>query len=164
MQKIIKILDSFTAAVGRIISWLAFILVWVICVDVFMRYVLSASPNWLLDLEWHLFSMLFLFGAAYAYQKDQHVRVDVFYTKMTEKQKAWVDLLGCIFLLLPWCYIVIKTSGEYSLNSWYMREGSAEPGGLPARYLIKFSIVIGFVLIVIQGISEILKNIIKIRK
>lgn len=164
MQRIINIIDNITARVGKVVSWFAAILVIIICIDVFMRYVWSTSPNWLLDLEWHIFSLMFLFGAAFAYQKDQHVRVDVFYTKMSDKQKAWINLIGCILLLLPWCCIVIKTSSEYSLNSWYMREGSAEPGGLPARYLIKLSMVVAFVLLGLQGISEILKSIIKIRQ
>lgn len=152
------------AWVGMSSSWLSFILVWVVCADVFMRYIFSTSPNWLLDLEWHIFALMFLLGSAYAYQEDKHVRVDVFYSKYSDKQKAIVDLVGCIFLLIPWCIIVIKTSTEYSLNSWYMREGSAEPGGLPARYIIKFAIVLGFALLGLQGVSQLLKSIRKLTR
>ncbi len=164
MQSIINTIDKTVAAVGISASWLSFILIWVVCADVFMRYILSTSPNWLLDLEWHIFALMFLMGSAYAYQEDKHVRVDVFYSKYSDKQKAIVDLVGCIFLLIPWCIIVIKTSTEYSLNSWYMREGSAEPGGLPARYIIKSAIVVGFVLLALQAISQVLKNILKLIK
>ncbi len=163
MTSVIDIIEHFVARVGKCSSWLCFVLIFIISGDVMMRYIWSTSPNWLIELEWHIFSLIFLFGCSYALQKDKHVRVDVFYTKWSQKTKAWVNVIGTVVLLFPWCYIVIKTSSEYAINSFYMQEGSDQPGGLPARYIIKFSIVIGFVLLALQGLASILKNIKLIR-
>jgi len=150
--------DRFIRSVGKASSWLTLILVILICIDVFMRYVFSNSQEWMLELEWHLFALVFLLGGAYALQADEHVRVDVWYTHRSERTKAWINLLGTVFFLLPWCLVVIYTSYAYAENSFLINERSADPGGLPARYLIKFSITIGFVLLLIQAVMVIIKN------
>lgn len=134
-------------------------MVLIICFDVAMRYLFSNSQEWMLELEWHFFAVLFLFGGAYALQKDQHVRVDIWYTKQSRKTKAWVDLLGTLLLLIPWCLMVIYTSYNYADNSLAINERSPDPGGLPARYLIKFCITIGFGLLLLQAISLIIQKL-----
>jgi TRAP-type mannitol/chloroaromatic compound transport system permease small subunit len=91
--------------------------------------------------------------------QDKHVRVDVFYDLWAPKRKAWINLVGHIFLLVPWSILIIVTGYNYTLNSWAIREGSAEPGGLPARYLIKGAIVVGFVLLLLQALSQIIKDL-----
>ncbi len=159
MTAFINIIERLVSTIGSWSAWLCFILIFVVCGDVMMRYVWSTSPNWLIELEWHLFSLIFLLGSAYCLQQDKHVRVDVFYTKWSIKTKAWVNIIGTLLLLLPWCFIVTKTSSEYAINSFYMNEGSDQPGGLPARYVIKFAIVVGFVLLALQGLANILKNV-----
>lgn len=106
-----------------------------------------------------MFALIFILGSAYALQMDKHVRVDVFYQRFSEKVKTIVNLVGTLIFLMPWCYLVITTSSKFFSNSWYIKEGSAQPGGLPARYVIKGMIVFGFVLLAVQGISLVVKYI-----
>lgn len=128
-------------------------------IDVILRYLFSNTKTWIIELEWHLFALIFLIGAAITYQKDEHVRVDLFYADFSVKKKALVNLLGNIFFLIPWCMVVIYYGYNYGMNSWSFNEGSPNPGGLPARYIIKFSISIGFVLLLIQAILNSFKCI-----
>ncbi len=133
------------------------------CYDVFMRYFFASSKAWILELEWHLFALIFLLGASYALKEDKHVRVDVFYTNFSVKKKAIVNIMGTIFLLLPWCAVIIWKSSVYASSSFEVLEGSPQPGGLPARYLIKGAIAFAFLMLMLQGISLILKSIITIK-
>ena len=152
-------LESIPKKIGVLASWLTTLLVFLIFTDVVLRYLLDTTSVWMLDLEWHLFAAIFLLGAAYTLAEDKHVRVDVFYNNYSEKKKAWVNLIGTVFLLIPWSTLVVIKSFNYAMNSWYIREGSAEPDGLGARYIIKFVIVIAFILLLIQAISVLIKNI-----
>lgn len=140
-------------------SLLNLVLVLLICVDVALRYIFSYSKNWILELEWHLFAIIFLVGASYALQHDQHVRVDVFYQKMSKSTKAYINIVGTILFLFPWLYVIIKTSSGFAINSWYMGESSPNPGGLPARYLIKAVMPIAFCLLALEGLAVLRRNI-----
>ena len=158
-QSRLSILDQLSDFSGRYISWVTTILVILICTDVFLRYLLNNSKTWIIELEWHLFALIFLIGAANALREDKHVRVDVFYHKFSEKKKAIINLIGTGFLLIPWCTIIIFKAFDYGMNSLAILEGSPNPGGLPARYIVKFSIALGFLLLLLQAISVIIKNI-----
>ncbi len=150
-------IEKLIEKIGQAISWFNVILIGLICMDVLFRYFFSFTKNWILELEWHLYSMVFLLGSAFALQKEKHVRVDVFYQKFSERNKTIVNLIGTIVFLLPWCYLVITSAYKFASNSWYIGEGSSQPGGLPARYIIKSMIVIGFVLLFLQGMVMIVK-------
>jgi TRAP-type mannitol/chloroaromatic compound transport system permease small subunit len=150
-------IDGFTKWVGERIIWISTVLVLLIFTDVLMRYLLSTSKAWITDLEWHLFAMLFLIGSAYTLKVDQHVRVDVFYAKFTKRRQDLVNKLGVLIFLIPWCLIVIYTSFHYTEHSFAVHERSAEPGGLPARFIIKGMITVGFVLLLLQGIASLLR-------
>lgn len=154
-----KAIDNLIAFVGKSVSWLNLVLIVVICLDVLFRYTFSFSKNWIIELEWHLFALVFLLGSAYALQADKHVRVDVFYQNFSERTKTIVNLLGTLIFLLPWCYLVITSAYKFAINSWYIKEGSNQPGGLPARYVIKGMVVIGFLLLAMQGVSLLVKYI-----
>lgn len=106
-----------------------------------------------------MFAIIFLLGSAYALQADKHVRVDVFYQRFSQKTQTIINLFGTLIFLIPWCYLVITTSYKFVNNSWYIKEGSPQPGGLPARYVIKGMIVLGFVLLALQGLSLVVKYI-----
>ena len=110
-------------------------------------------------MEWHIFALIFLIGAAYTLKEDGHVRVDVFYSHMNPRNKAIVDLLGCVIFLIPFSILVIWTSIKFVEMSWVIREVSPDPGGLPARYLLKASITAGFVLVLLQGVAMALRNL-----
>lgn len=157
------LIDRLNESVGKAVSWLSLGLVLVVLTDVAMRYIFRYTQNWMIELEWHIYAALFLLSAGYTLLYNKHVRVDLFYARYSIKRKAWVDLLGHTLLLLPWCYVVITTGYRYMINSWYIRESSDQPGGLPARYVIKSAIVVGFVLLLLQGLSQIIKSIRNIR-
>ena len=151
-MNIFRAIETVIDWVGEHVSLLNFVLVILICIDVALRYMFSFSKNWILELEWHFFAIIFLLGAAYTLKYDKHVRVDVFYQKMSQRQQAIVNLVGTLIFLFPWCYIVITTSTGFALNSWYMGEGSPNPGGLPARYIIKSIVPLAFILLLLEGI------------
>ncbi|GAA4820550.1 TRAP transporter small permease subunit [Algivirga pacifica] len=138
---------------GRVASWLTTLLVVLICLDVALRYVFKEASALLPELEWHLFSLIFLIGAAYTLKHDRHVRVDVFYMRFSPRLKATINLIGALLFLLPFCLLVIDTSIPYIKASYVLQEHSADPGGLPHRYLIKGSIVVGFTLLLLQGMA-----------
>lgn len=156
-------IDRINERVGKSVAWLSLLLVVAVMVDVVLRYLFRFTENWIIELEWHLYAALFLLSAGYTLLHDQHVRVDLFYARFSIKRRAWVDLIGHLLLLLPWTYVVIVTGYRYMINSWAIREGSDQPGGLPARYVIKSAIVIGFILLMIQGVSQIIKCLNDIR-
>ena len=152
-------IDRISRWTGYAVAWLSAVLVLLICYDVAMRYLFNQTAVWMQELEWHLFAALFLLGMAYTLQADAHVRVDVFYARMSPRRQAWVNLLGTLLFLLPFCLLVIDRSWTFAVNSFRMGESSSDPGGLPARWLIKFAMPLGFALLLLQGIGEALKAI-----
>jgi len=104
-------------------------------------------------LEWHLFSMIFLLAAGYTLKHDKHVRVDLFYTNFSKKDKALVNLVGALLFLIPWCCLIIWVSYDYALGSYKILEGSPNPNGLPYRFVVKFAITIGASLLLLQALA-----------
>lgn len=153
----VKFVDWLNEKIGYLTAWLASVLVVVMCYDVFTRYVLNNSKVAVQEMEWHIFSIMFLMGAAYTLKRDKHVRVDVFYMKCSEKVRAWIDLLGNLIFLIPYSMLVIYTSTNFVRFSWMSKEGSPDPGGLPGRYVLKAFITVGFILVVLQGFSQAFK-------
>ncbi len=158
LEQLSAAINRLNEWVGRAVSWLCAALVLLVCFDVVTRYLFSATAAWIMELEWHLFALIFLLGAGYAFRHGRHVRVDLFYAGFSVKDKAWVDFLGALLFLLPWCLLITYTSFGYALSSYEIRETSPDPGGLPARYLIKFSIVIGAALLLLQGIASLIDS------
>ena len=154
-------LDHCGELVGRAVAWLVLVLVLCMGYDVMMRYLFLSGSVALQELEWHLFSLIFLLGAAYTLKHDDHVRLDLFYRSklMNDNRRAWLNLMGGLFFLLPFCLFIIITAWPFVYQSYIHLEGSPDPGGLPYRWLLKASIPLGFSLLLIQGLAEILKNI-----
>jgi len=157
--KFSKAIDGVNNWIGRKVSWLTVLLILVVCLDVLRRKLFSQTEAWITELECHLFALLFLFGAAYTFLNDRHVRVDVFFSKQSKKDKAWINIAGIILLLFPWCSILIYWGIHYAWQSFLVGEGSPNPNGLPALYLIKFAIPVAIFLLLLQGISELIKSI-----
>jgi TRAP-type mannitol/chloroaromatic compound transport system permease small subunit len=153
LQLLVRLIDGLNERVGIVISWLTTLMVLVVCYDVFTRYFLRSSSVAVQELEWHLFAVIFLIGAAYTLKHEGHVRVDVFYSRMTPRGKAIIDLLGGLVFLIPFALLVIWTSQKFINMSWMTQETSPDPGGLPYRYLLKSMISLGFVLVLLQGIA-----------
>lgn len=158
----VVLIDRIVKRIGTLVSWLSVLLVLIIVIDVALRYLFNSTSAASFELEWHLFAALFLLGAGYTLQQDKHVRVDVFYHRFSLKQKAWVNALGTLVLLLPFCTIAFWESLSFVASSFAFRETSPDPGGLPARYLIKSTIPIGFFLLGLQGISLLFTSITQI--
>jgi TRAP-type mannitol/chloroaromatic compound transport system permease small subunit len=152
-------LNNFTRKLRNVVLPLSLLLVIVTVADVFLRYVFRSGSIALQEIEWHIFSLIFLLGAAYTLNCDEHVRVDIFYNRFNAKNKALINALGCIFFLIPFSALIIYTSIPFVVNSYQVMEGSAEPGGLPYRYLIKAALPVGFLLLMIEGINLLTKSI-----
>ncbi len=156
-MKISHFLSQINEKIGQATSWITVTLMLLICFNVAMRYLFNNSEAWRTELEWHLFALIFLLGAGYALKHDKHVRVDLFYANFSEKQKALVNFIGTLLFLIPWCAVIIFASYKYAHSSWLMNEGSPD-NGLPARYLIKFSITLGFSLLLIQALALVINS------
>jgi len=153
LRGISRFIDSINEWVGRGIAWVTLLMVLVVFTDVVMRYLFNTSYVFTQELEWHLFSVVFLVGAGYTLLYDGHVRVDIIYQAVSEKSRAWINLIGVIFFLVPGCYLIIYTSYNFAYDSWLALEGSADPGGIPYRFILKSAIPLGFGLLLLQGIS-----------
>lgn len=155
-------IDRSNEVVGRLVSWVTLLLVLVVFVDVFMRYLFRTSFVFVQEMEWHLFAFIFLIGAGYTLLHDGHVRVDIIYQRLSIKGRAWINLIGVIFFLIPGCYLVISTSWHFVSNSFSMLEGSPDPGGVPYRFIVKGTMTVGYALLLLQGISLGLHSLLQI--
>ncbi|HHA19427.1 MAG TPA: TRAP transporter small permease subunit [Methylophaga sp.] len=164
MKSFISVIESITEWVGRTASWLVLAMVLLICYDVAMRYLFQQGSVALQELEWHLFALIFLLGSAYTLKHDQHVRVDIIYQSrfVSDKQRALINIFGTLFFLLPFCILILITAWPFVENAFYYQEGSPDPGGLPYRFLLKGSLLIAFALLILQGLADLLRNIVKL--
>lgn len=159
LKRIQVVINAINERVGRAVSWLTTLLVGLVCFDVITRYLFSETQAWIMELEWHLFAMVFLLGAGYAFKHDRHVRVDLFYTRFSPRDRALVNIIGGLIFLIPWSILIIIVSFKYAKISFLIRETSPDPGGLPAFYVIKFAITLGAFLLLLQGIASVLQSI-----
>jgi TRAP-type mannitol/chloroaromatic compound transport system permease small subunit len=146
-------IDALNDRVGRAVAWTTLLLVLVTFVDVVMRYFFNTSYVFTQELEWHVFAFIFLMGAGYTLKNDGHVRVEVFYGKLSPKGRAWINLAGVVFFLIPSCLVFLKTSTPFVMESFRIMEGSPDPGGIPFRFILKSCIPVGYALMLLQGIS-----------
>lgn len=161
--KLAQIIDLINERVGRLLYWLSLLMVLIGVYNASVRYIGSfigrnLSSNAYLEAQWYLFGTMFMLGAAYGLRHNVHVRVDVLHSRWSEKTRAWIELLGTVFFLLPFCAIVLWLALDWVGMSWQVREGSPNPGGL-LRYPLKVVIPIAFVLLALQGVSQLIKAI-----
>jgi len=123
---------------------------------------INLASNALNELQWYLFSVVFLLGAAYCLKEDVHVRVDVLYERLSPKARGWIDLLGSVLFLLPFSVLMIQVSIPAVRNSWQILETSPDPGGLP-RYPLKTLLIVAFALLFLQGLAQIVRAVERIR-
>jgi len=162
LTRLADAIDAIVDVIGQVSAVAVAALVIVMASNVLLRYGFSIGSVWAQELEWHLMAPIALFGAAYALRHGEHVRVDVLYAGFSARNKALVDILagtaGIIISLL-----VIQLSWKYVGQSFAQDEGSANPGGIPARYLLKAFIPAGFTLLLLQFIAETLRSIARLR-
>ncbi len=162
LLRISRTIDAFSTAVGKIMWWLTALMVLIGAYNVITRYLgqylgVQLSANVYLEMQTYAYDLVFLLGAAYVLKSDAHVRVDIIYTKLSARAKAWIDIFGTLVFLIPFCALGIWFSLGYVERSWAVLEQSPNPGGLP-RYPIKTVIVIAFAMLILQGLSEIIKK------
>jgi len=158
ISKITLGIEKLSLWIGQIISWLTFVMVLLVFFVVIMRYLFNEGSIPLQESIIYLHGMVFLLAAGFTLQQDEHVRVDVFYGKLSHQKRAWVDLLGTIILLFPVCIYIFSMSLDFVLMSWKIKESSGEAGGLPGLYLLKSLIIIMPVLLIIQGLAWVLSR------
>ncbi len=156
-------IDRFNALIGRTVAWLTLGMVIVTFLVVLLRYAFSIGWIAMQESVTYMHALVFMLGAAYALQKDAHVRVDIFYQRFSPHTRAWIDLLGSVLLLIPFCVFIAWASMDYVESSWSLMEGSREAGGLPGVFLLKSCIPALAVLMMLQGVSTILRSVITLR-
>lgn len=160
-------IDRLNDSIYMVIRWLTLAMIVVGALNALVRYLtkftgVSFSSNAYLDIQWYMFSLIFLLGAAAGLRQEMHVRVDVLYERLTPRARAWIDVAGTVLFLLPFCVTMLVTSWPAVQNSWLVREGSPDPGGL-VRYPIKAVLLICFVLLFLQGISQLITRVAALR-
>ena len=151
-------LDRFSEQTGRLLAWLSLFMVIVTFLVVVLRYALDLGWIAMQESVTYMHATLFMLGAAYTLRRNGHVRVDIFYQKMSRRGRAWVDLMGTLLLLAPVCIFIAWIGWEYVYESWHVLEGSREAGGIPGVFLLKSLILLMPVLVLLQGFSGVLRN------
>ncbi len=122
------------------------------------RYAFSVSSNGFLEIQWYMFAVMVMFGTSYTFRRNEHVRVEIFYLYLSERGQLWLDLIGAIVFLIPSCVLMVALSWPFFMQSYEVGEWSMNSGGL-VRWPIKLVVPIGFALLALQGISEIIKRV-----
>jgi TRAP-type mannitol/chloroaromatic compound transport system permease small subunit len=152
-------LDALSLLTGQAVAWLSLFMVIVTFLVVVLRYLFDLGWIAMQESVTYMHAALFMLGAAYALRRDGHVRVDIFYQRLGRRGRAWVDLLGTLLLLVPVCAFVGWVSWAYVLESWHVMEGSREAGGIPGVYLLKTLMLAMPVLMLLQGLAVVLRNV-----
>ncbi|NSX04506.1 TRAP transporter small permease subunit [Cupriavidus gilardii] len=157
LMRISRLIDAVNDVIGRWAKWLILLAVLVCAGNAIIRYTFSISSNAWLELQWYMFAGVFLLGAPYTLRKDEHVRIDVIAGRFSERTQVWIDIFGILLFLLPISLIILWLSIPYFWLSYAGHEMSGNAGGL-IRWPAKFLIVAGFFLLVLQGLSELIKR------
>ncbi|MFN3369513.1 MAG: TRAP transporter small permease subunit [Thermus sp.] len=153
-----RAIDALTEAVGKVTVWLVLLVALLSAGNAVMRYGFSYSSNAYLEAQWYMFSLIFLLGGAYALKHNAHVRIDLIAGRFSKRTQAWIDVVGTVLFLLPMAVGVIYLSWPWAMTSFLGKEMSPDVGGLP-RWPIKLALPLGFALLTLQGISELIKRI-----
>jgi TRAP-type mannitol/chloroaromatic compound transport system permease small subunit len=153
-----RVIDAFTRWVGKRLAWLIFLAVVIATVNAIMRKTLDISSNSWLELQWVLFSVVFLLCSPWTLLDNEHIRIDIVSNLMPKRARDIIDVIGHLFFLLPLCVVMIVTGGPFFWRSYELNEQSGNAGGLP-QWPAKSLIIIGFTFLLIQGMSELIKRI-----
>ena len=159
MKKTFGVLELFIKWVGYLAASALAALILLVVYDALMRYLFQSGSIALQELEWHLFDVVIMLGIAYTLQRASHVRVDIFYDHYSDKMRHMVNIIGAIFFILPFSLLIIYVGFDFVLISFEQFEGSSNPGGLPYRFIVKSLLPLAFVLLIIQTLSEVYKEI-----
>lgn len=152
------LVDALNEKIGNFCNWLVLLACIVSAGNAMVRYAYDTSSNGWLEIQWYMFAVIVMLGASYTMKRNEHVRVDIFYMTLSRRGQLWVDILGTLVFLLPTCTILAWLSWPFFMQSFNVNEGSSNAGGL-LRWPIKFVLPLGFALVALQGLSELIKRV-----
>ena len=150
-------IDWLNEKIGNVCNWLVLAACVVSAANAMIRYAFGYSSNGWLELQWYMFAVLVMFGASYTFKKNEHVRVEILYLMLSERGQLWLDLIGTLCFLIPACLLLSWLSWPFFMQAYAVGEGSSNAGGL-IRWPIKFVVPAGFVMLALQGVSEVIKR------
>ncbi len=153
-----RLIDAVNERIGRLVYWLVLIMVLVSAGNALSRYALSVASNAWLELQWYLFAAVFLLCAGYTLRHNEHIRIDVIAGLLSRRAQAWIDIFGTVFFLLPMATFIMWLSWPIFMNAWNSNEVSGSAGGL-IRWPVRLLVPLGFFLLSLQGVSELIKQI-----
>ncbi|MFT2110550.1 TRAP transporter small permease subunit [Marinomonas sp. 2405UD68-3] len=159
INKLVSLAEAVSIYTGKCVAWLTLVMMLLTCLIVLLRYGFNIGSIALQESVLYLHALVFMMGAAYTFKDDGHVRVDVFYRNFSARKKAWVNIIGGVFFLLPMTLYTGYLSMDYVGSSWRVLETSQEPGGLPFVYLLKTLIPLMMISLIIQGLADIGKSV-----
>lgn len=157
-----RAVDWMNERIGWIADAMIILSCFVSCINAAIRYAFDDSSNAWLELQWYMFAVAVMLGASYTLRRNEHVRVDIVYMTLSERQQHWVDILGGVLFLLPACVVIGWLSWPFFMQSYAVGEGSSNAGGL-LRWPIRLAVPVGLALLALQGVSEIIKRIAALR-
>jgi TRAP-type mannitol/chloroaromatic compound transport system permease small subunit len=159
MRRLVGWIEKMNNVIGKTMGWMMLALVLLVTVDVISRYIFHTGSPIIQESEWWMFSIIFLSCAGYTFLYDEHVRVDIVYSRLSKKAQTILDIVCAFTFLFPMCVLLMATSYWYIKASWLNGEGSADPGGLPAYYILKAFIPLGFFLLTLQGVANVYRKV-----
>ena len=153
-----RLIDALTERVGRLIIWLVLVATLISAGNALIRYSLGESSNAWLEIQWYLFGAMFLLAAGYTLKHNGHVRIDIFYNRLGPRGQAWIDLIGGLLFLLPMAVLLAWLAWPMFHEAWVTHEMSPDAGGL-VRWPVKLLLPLGFGLLALQGVAEVIKRI-----
>ena len=157
-----KLIDAMNDRLGVLANWMVILACLISAGNAMSRYAFDLSSNAWLEIQWYLFAAIVMLGASYTLKMNEHVRVDIIYTHLSERGKEWLDLIGTAVFLVPSMLTIAWYSMPFFLQSWQVQEISGNAGGL-LRWPVKILVPLGFTLVALQGISEIIKRAASLR-
>ena len=152
-----RAIDALNERIGKASTWLILVVVVISAGNAVVRYVIDWSSNGLLEIQWYLFSAIFLLAAGYVLKRNEHIRIDIITGRFSARTQNWIDVFGFLFFFLPFVVLVMYLSWPVFTLAWNSGETSANPGGL-VRWPVRLLLPIGFALLLLQGVAELIKR------
>ncbi len=152
------VIDKINEKIGDFANWMVVVACVVSAGNAMVRYAYDTSSNGWLEVQWYMFAVIVMLGASYTLKRNEHVRVDLIYMLLSRRGQLWIDILGTLIFLLPTCIILAWLSWPFFEQSFAVREGSPNAGGL-VRWPIKLVLPVGFAMVALQGLSELIKRV-----
>jgi len=163
IKRTFSFLELFIKWIGYLAATTLAILVMLVVYDATARYLFNTGSIALQELEWHLFDVVIMLGIAYTLQRASHVRVDIFYDNYSDKTRHIVNIIGALFFILPFSLLIIYVGFDFVMISFTQMEASSDPGGLSYRYIVKSLLPLSFLLLIVQTVIEVYKDVTQLK-